>query len=309
MPTPSVSTRRSDFAFYLEQIRRVPILPAHEEYALAKNWRERGDRDAAHKLIVSHLRLVAKIAVGYRGYGLPIPELMSEGNLGLMRAVRRFEPDRGPRLGSYAILWIKSAIQEYILRSWSLVKIGTTGSRKKLFFNLRKAESRISALSDGDMRPDQVELIARTLGVTRRDVVDMNRRLSGDVSLNSPLTNSSDAGERQDLLVDDTAGQESQFAEREETEIRRNALRDALLVLTDRECRIFAERRLADEPATLAKLGSEFGLSHERVRQIEVRAFRKVQKAVRSRVDAMKGSTSHPMAGTPLMFATNAIAR
>jgi RNA polymerase sigma-32 factor len=234
------------------------------------------------------LRLVAKIAMGYRGYGLPISEVISEGNVGLMQAVKRFEPEKGFRLATYAMWWIKAAIQEYILRSWSLVKMGTTANQKKLFFNLRKAKSRISALEEGDMRPDQVATIARRLGVGEQDVVDMNRRLGGDVSLNAPIRNDGDTGEWQDWLVDDRDNQETTLTESEELGNRRRALSDALSVLNDRERRIFQARRLVDEPITLEELADEFGVSRERVRQIEVRAFEKVQKAVRNRVAAME---------------------
>ncbi len=269
---------------YLEEIRRFPMLQPQEEYMLAKCWREHGDRDAAHKLVTSHLRLVAKIAMGYRGYGLPISEVISEGNVGLMQAVKRFEPEKGFRLATYAMWWIKAAIQEYILRSWSLVKMGTTANQKKLFFNLRKAKSRISALEEGDMRPDQVKIIAKRLGVTEQDVIDMNRRLGGDASLNAPIREEGDSGEWQDWLVDDHESQEKVLAESEEFDTRRKALSEALSVLNDRERRIFEARRLADEPVTLEELAEEFGVSRERVRQIEVRAFEKVQKAVRNRV-------------------------
>ena len=282
---------------YLEEIRRFPMLEPQEEYMLAKSWREHGDRDAAHKLVTSHLRLVAKIAMGYRGYGLPISEVISEGNVGLMQAVKRFEPDKGFRLFTYAMWWIKAAIQEYILRSWSLVKMGTTANQKKLFFNLRKAKSRISALEEGDLRPDQVKLIAKRLGVTEQDVVDMNRRLGGNVSLNSPIRDDGDSGEWQDWLVDDSTSQETRLAESEESDNRRKALGDALGVLNERERRIFEARRLADEPITLEELADEFGVSRERVRQIEVRAFEKVQKAVKSRVAAMQNARAGATAG------------
>ena len=229
---------------YLEEIRRFPMLEPQEEYMLAKRWREHGDRDAAHRLVTSHLRLVAKIAMGYRGYGLPISEVISEGNVGLMQAVKRFEPEKGFRLATYAMWWIKAAIQEYILRSWSLVKMGTTANQKKLFFNLRKAKSRISALDEGDMRPDQVKLIAKRLGVTEQDVIDMNRRLGGDASLNAPIREDGDSGEWMDWLVDDSASQESRLAESEQSENRHKALGQALGVLNDRERRIFEARRL-----------------------------------------------------------------
>ena len=283
----------SSLTRYLEEIRRFPMLEPQDEYMLAKRWREHGDRDAAHKLVTSHLRLVAKIAMGYRGYGLPISEVISEGNVGLMQAVKRFEPEKGFRLATYAMWWIKAAIQEYILRSWSLVKMGTTANQKKLFFNLRKAKSKISALEEGDLRPDQVKLIAKRLGVSEQDVVDMNRRLGGDVSLNAPIREDGDSGEWQDWLVDDVNDQETRLAESEEFDNRRKALGDALSVLNDRERRIFEARRLADDPITLEDLAAEFGVSRERVRQIEVRAFEKVQRAVKSRVAAME---SRPVA-------------
>src|ERR1700676_4739539 len=224
---------------YLEEIRRFPMLEPQEEFMLDKSWREHGDREAAHKLVTSHLRLVAKIAMGYRGYGLPIAEVISEGNVGLMQAVKRFEPERGFRLATYAIWWIRASIQDYVLRSWSLVKMGTTANQKKLFFNLRKAKSRISALEEGDLRPDQVQIIAKRLGVTEQDVIDMNRRLGGDVSLNSPIREEGDSGEWQDWLVDDSDSQEAILAQSEELENRRSALSDALGVLNDRERRIF----------------------------------------------------------------------
>jgi RNA polymerase sigma-32 factor len=273
---------------YLEEIRRFPMLEPQEEYMLAKRWREHADREAAHKLVTSHLRLVAKIAMGYRGYGLPISEVISEGNVGLMQAVKRFEPDKGFRLATYAMWWIKAAIQEYILRSWSLVKMGTTANQKKLFFNLRKAKSKISALDEGDLRPDQVKLIAKRLGVTEQDVIEMNRRLGGDVSLNAPIRDDGDSGEWQDWLVDDSSSQEARMVEGEESDNRRKALGEALNVLNERERRIFEARRLADDPVTLEELAEEFGVSRERVRQIEVRAFEKVQKAVKSKVAAME---------------------
>jgi RNA polymerase sigma-32 factor len=283
-----ILTAESGLTRYLEEIRRFPMLEPQEEYMLAKSWREHGDREAAHRLVTSHLRLVAKIAMGYRGYGLPISEVISEGNVGLMQAVKRFEPDKGFRLATYAMWWIKAAIQEYILRSWSLVKMGTTANQKKLFFNLRKAKSRISALEEGDLRPDQVQIIAKRLGVTEQDVVDMNRRLGGDVSLNSPIREDGDSGEWQDWLVDDSASQEARLAESEEADNRRKALGEALTVLNERERRIFEARRLADDPVTLEELADEFGVSRERVRQIEVRAFEKVQKAVKNRIAAME---------------------
>ena len=268
-------------ARYLDEIKRFPMLEPQQEYMLAKSWREHGDREAAHKLVTSHLRLVAKIAMGYRGYGLPMSEVVSEGNVGLMQAVKRFEPERGFRLATYAMWWIKASIQEYILRSWSLVKMGTTANQKKLFFNLRRAKSRISALDEGDLRPDQVKLIATKLGVTEQDVVDMNRRLGGDASLNAPLREQGE-GEWQDWLVDDEDNQEHKLVESEEASNRHDALIDALAVLNPRERRIFEARRLAEEPMTLEDLSTEFGVSRERVRQIEVRAFEKVQSAVKA---------------------------
>jgi RNA polymerase sigma-32 factor len=283
-----ILTAESGLTRYLEEIRRFPMLEPQQEYMLAKRWREHGDRDAAHKLVTSHLRLVAKIAMGYRGYGLPISEVISEGNVGLMQAVKRFEPEKGFRLATYAMWWIKAAIQEYILRSWSLVKMGTTANQKKLFFNLRKAKSKISALEEGDLHPDQVKLIAKRLGVTEQDVVDMNRRLGGDVSLNAPIREDGDSGEWQDWLVDEVSDQESRLAESEEADNRRKALGEALSVLNERERRIFEARRLADDPITLEDLAAEFGVSRERVRQIEVRAFEKVQRAVKNRVAAME---------------------
>ena len=273
----------SGLSRYLQEIKRFPMLEPQEEYMLAKRWREHGDREAAHKLVTSHLRLVAKIAMGYRGYGLPIGEVISEGNVGLMQAVKRFEPDKGFKLATYAMWWIRASIQEYILRSWSLVKMGTTASQKKLFFNLRKAKSRISALDEGDLRDDQVETISKRLGVAKQDVIDMNRRLGGDASLNAPLREEGE-GEWQDWLVDDTADQESLLAEREESDARLDALRGALSVLNPRERRIFEARRLAEDPITLEELSTEFGVSRERVRQIEVRAFEKVQAAVKAGV-------------------------
>ncbi|WP_414471949.1 RNA polymerase sigma factor RpoH [Microvirga sp. M2] len=278
---------------YLDEIRRFPMLEPHEEYMLAKSWREHGDREAAHKLVTSHLRLVAKIAMGYRGYGLPISEVVSEGNVGLMQAVKRFEPDKGFRLATYAMWWIKAAIQEYILRSWSLVKMGTTANQKKLFFNLRKAKGRISALDEGDLRPDQVKQIATQLGVTEQDVVDMNRRLGGDASLNAPLRDEGEGGgEWQDWLVDQSESQEQVLVEEEEGQNRLTALRNALTVLNPRERRIFEARRLSDDPITLEELSTEFGVSRERVRQIEVRAFEKIQEAVKKNLTQIESTPS-----------------
>ena len=278
---PSVSSE-GGLSRYLQQIRLFPMLQLDEEYMLAKRWREHGDRDAAHRLVTSHLRLVAKIAIGYRGYGLPISEVISEGNVGLMQAVKRFEPEKGFRLATYAMWWIKASIQEFILRSWSLVKMGTTANQKKLFFNLRKAKSKISALEDGDLRPDQVALIAERLGVTEQDVVDMNRRLAGDLSLNAAIREDGDSSEWQDWLVDEASDQEERLAQSEETDNRIRALHDALTTLNRRERRIFEARRLTDDPVTLDDLAAEFGVSRERVRQIEVRAFDKVQRTVKA---------------------------
>jgi RNA polymerase sigma-32 factor len=286
---------RDGYTHYFEEIRRFPMLEPQDEFMLAKRWREHGDLDAADKLVTSHLRLVGKIAMGYRGYGLPISEVMSEGNVGLMQAVKRFEPEKGFRLATYAMWWIKAAIQEYILRSWSLVKMGTTANQKKLFFNLRKAKSKISALEEGDLQPAQVKLIARRLGVTEQDVVDMNRRLGGDVSLNAPIREEGDSGEWQDWLVDEVTDQETRLAESEEADNRRQALGEALSVLNERERRIFVARRLADEPLRLDELAAEFSISRERVRQIEVRAFEKVQKAVKNRVTAIETSALLPV--------------
>jgi RNA polymerase sigma-32 factor len=280
---PAVSAE-GGLSRYLQEIRRFPMLEPQEEFMLAKSWREQGDRESAHKLVTSHLRLVAKIAMGYRGYGLPIGEIISEGNVGLMQAVKRFEPDKGFRLATYAMWWIRASIQEYILRSWSLVKMGTTAAQKRLFFNLRKAKSRISALEEGDLKPEHLKQIADRLNVTEKEVIDMNRRLSGDASLNAPIRADAEAGEWQDWLVDDRANQETTLAEGEELGNRRDALKSALSVLNERERRIFEARRLAEEPVTLEQLAVEFGVSRERVRQIEVRAFEKVQQAVVSKM-------------------------
>jgi RNA polymerase sigma-32 factor len=260
------------------------MLEPQEEYALAKSWCERRERDAAHRLVTSHLRLVVKVALQYRGYGLPVSELISEGNVGLMHAVNRFEPDRGYRFSTYAIWWIRAAIQDYVLRSWSLVKIGTTVNQKKLFFGLRRAKSRIAALGGDELRPDQVEAIAGRLGVSRRDVIDMNHRLGGDVSLNAPILGDSDRGEWQDRLIEARPGPDIQLAETQEGANRRRALAEALRVLSPRERRIFEGRQLVDSPTTLEDLAAEFGVSRERVRQIEVRAFEKVRTAVKARL-------------------------
>ncbi|XWN32194.1 MAG: RNA polymerase sigma factor RpoH [Devosia sp.] len=277
---PAIASGEAGLSRYLEEIRKFPMLQPQEEYMLAKAYLEHDDPDSAHKLVTSHLRLVAKIAMGYRGYGLPISEVISEGNVGLMQAVKRFDPEKGFRLATYAMWWIKAAIQEYILRSWSLVKLGTTANQKRLFFNLRKVKSSIQALDDGDLRPDQVQTIAEKLNVPESDVVSMNRRLSGDSSLNSPIRQEADSGEWQDWLVDESNSQEEVLAETEEFDNRRQLLKDAMGVLNDRERRIFEQRRLAEDPMTLEALSTEFGVSRERVRQIEVRAFEKVQKAV-----------------------------
>jgi len=281
IPTVAILTAESGLIHYFEQIRRFPMLEREEEYLLAKRWREHADRDAEHRLVTSHLRLVTKIARDYRGYELPISELIAEGNIGLLQAVKRFAPEKGFRLATYATWWIKAAIQEYILRSWSLVKMGTTANQRRLFFNLRKAKSKVSALDEGDMRPDQVTLIVTQLGVTETDVVNMNRRLGGDVSLNATIRENGDFGEWQDWLIDESPDQETVFAASEEFDHRRKVLADALSVLDGRDRRIFEGRRLAGDPITLAELAAEFGLSRERVRQIEVRAFEKVQQAVK----------------------------
>jgi RNA polymerase sigma-32 factor len=291
---PMISAE-SGLSRYLAEIRRFPMLEPQEEYMLARSWREHGDRDAAHRLVTSHLRLVAKIAMGYRGYGLPIGEVISEGNVGLMQAVKRFEPEKGFRLATYAMWWIRASIQEYILRSWSLVKMGTTANQKKLFFNLRKAKSQISALEEGDLRPDQVKTIATKLGVSEQEVIDMNRRLGGDASLNAPLRQEGE-GEWQDWLVDTSTSQESVLVEQEETSNRMAALKQALGVLNERERRIFEARRLSEDPVTLEELSSEFGISRERVRQIEVRAFEKVQAAVKAGLASIESAGGTPAA-------------
>jgi RNA polymerase sigma-32 factor len=280
---PSIVSGEGGLSRYLEEIRRFPMLQPQEEYMLAKRFLEHSDTSAAHKLVTSHLRLVAKIAMGYRGYGLPIGEVISEGNVGLMQAVKKFEPERGFRLATYAMWWIKASIQEYILRSWSLVKMGTTANQKRLFFNLRKVKGKIQALDEGDLKPEQVTEIATRLNVSEAEVVSMNRRLSGDASLNSPIrATEGESGEWQDWLVDDHDSQEETLIEQDELESRRSMLSDAMSVLNDRERRIFEARRLADEPKTLEELSSEFDISRERVRQIEVRAFEKVQDAVKA---------------------------
>jgi RNA polymerase sigma-32 factor len=276
----------------IAEARRFPMVGPEEEYMLAKRWREHGDHEAAHRLVTSHLRLVVKIAMSYRGYGLPIADVMSEGNFGLMQAVNRFDPDRGFRLTTYAIWWIRASIHEFILRSWSLVRIGTTANQKKLFFHLRKAKRKISVLDDGDMRPDQVEAIAKRLGVAEQEVIEMNRRLGGDASLNAPTREDGSAGEWQDWIVDETPSAERVLMESEESEARRKALGEALSVLNPRERRIFAARRLAEEPLTLEQLADELGVSRERVRQVETRAFEKVRQRVIQVVSAKQAATA-----------------
>ena len=279
---PAVSAGGNGLSRYLAEIRRFPMLEPNEEFMLAKRWTEHGDTVAAHKLVTSHLRLVARIAMGYRGYGLPIGEVISEGNIGLMQAVKRFEPDKGFRLATYAMWWIRASIQEYILRSWSLVKMGTTASQKKLFFNLRKAKNQVQAMGEGDLKPDQVKAIATKLGVPEEDVVSMNRRLAGDLSVNSPMRSDGEGAEWQDWLVDDADSQETVLIESDQLKRRKTFLRTAMGDLNDREREIFEARRLKDDPATLEELSEKFSVSRERIRQIEVRAFEKVQKAVQT---------------------------
>ncbi|WP_455474338.1 RNA polymerase sigma factor RpoH [Bartonella sp. B30(2025)] len=279
----SIATGDGRLNHYLEEIHRFPMLKPKEEYMLAQRYREHNDLKAAHKLVTSHLRLVAKIAMGYRGYGLPIGEVISEGNIGLMQAVKRFEPERGFRLATYAMWWIKASIQEYVLRSWSLVKIGTTANQKRLFFNLRKLKSKLQALDSGDLNAEQVKEIATQLNVTEDEVVSMNRRLSGDTSLNTPLrTKEGENSELQDWLVDNSENQEQILIKQDELKNRRSMLTNAMDNLNEREKRIFQARRLSDEPLTLEELSSEFNISRERVRQIEMRAFEKVQHSVKT---------------------------
>jgi RNA polymerase sigma-32 factor len=278
---PAIASGGESLQRYMQEIRQFPMLAPEEEYMLGKRWREHGDTTAAHKLITSHLRLVAKIAMGYRGYGLPIGEVISEGNIGLMQAVKKFEPDRGFKLATYAMWWIKASIQEFILRSWSLVKMGTTANQKKLFFNLRKIKGQIQALEEGDLKPDQVKYIAKRLGVHEEEVVSMNRRLGGDTSLNAPLKSDTES-EWQDFLVDNSDSQEDVLVRNEESGLRNGYLQEALGKLTERERRVIEARKLQDDPATLEDLSQEFGVSRERIRQIEVRAFEKLQKAVRN---------------------------
>jgi RNA polymerase sigma-32 factor len=269
---------------YLQEIRKFPMLTAEEELSLSKSWRDNNDVEAAHKLVTSHLRLVAKIAMGYRGYGLPVGELVSEGNVGMMQAVKRFDPDRGFRLATYAMWWIRAAIQEYILHSWSLVKMGTTAAQKKLFFNLRRLKGQMQAIEDGDLRPDQVAHISKMLAVPEQDVVNMNRRLSApDHSLNAPVRMDSE-GEWQDWLVDETESQEDSMADREELTDRKALLANALKTLNERERHILIERRLKDEATTLEDLSQQYRISRERVRQIEVRAFEKLQKSMKTQI-------------------------
>ena len=290
---PVLGDEQSGLSRYLSEIRKYPMLAPDEEFMLAKRWQEHGDQEAAEKLITSHLRLVAKIAMGYRGYGLPLGEVISEGNVGLMQAVKKFDPDKGFRLSTYAMWWIRAAVQEYIMRSWSLVKMGTTAAQKKLFFNLRRAKSQLQALDDGDLRPDQVEKIATRFGVTEKDVVSMNQRLGGDTSLNAQVRSDAEGQEWQDWLEDDQPSQEEALGESQELAQRQNYLERALGALNDRERRIFQARRLSEDPITLDELSQEFGVSRERIRQLEVRAFEKVQKAVRSAANTDDGGRLH----------------
>ena len=278
---PTVTSGQNGLQKYLSEVRKFPMLEPDQEYMLAKRWREHNDRKAAHQLVTSHLRLVAKIAMGYRGYGLPIGEVVSEGNVGLMQAVKRFEPDKGFRLATYAMWWIRAAIQEYILRSWSLVKLGTTAAQKKLFFNLRRVKGQIEAYEDGDLHPEKVSEIATQLGVSEDDVISMNQRMKGDASLNAPLRKDTESGEWQDWLVDDQLDQETALGEQQEFDERLALLRSSMSVLNEREAAIFEARRLSETPETLEELSQKFGVSRERIRQIEVRAFEKVQDAVR----------------------------
>jgi len=278
---PTISSE-GGLSRYLQEIRKFPLLDQGEEYMLAKRWREHEDPEAAHKLVTSHLRLVAKIAMGYRGYGLPLSELISEGNVGMMQAVKRFDPERGFRLATYAMWWIRASIQEYILHSWSLVKMGTTAAQKKLFFNLRKLKGQLQAMDDGDLSPENVKKIATELGVPEADVVNMNRRLAApDHSLNAPLRAEGE-GEWQDWLVDEGDNQEVSLSDRQELGLRRDLLKGAMAHLSPRERDILMERRLREVPTTLEDLSQKYGISRERVRQIEVRAFEKLQKAIKS---------------------------
>jgi RNA polymerase sigma-32 factor len=295
---PAVAVGSLGLSRYLEEIRKFPMLEPDEEYMLAKRWTEHADSAAAHKLITSHLRLVAKIAMGYRGYGLPVGEVISEGNIGLMQAVKRFEPDRGFRLSTYAMWWVRASIQEYILRSWSLVKMGTTAAQKKLFFNLRRTKSQLQALEEGDLKPEHVTAIAKKLGVSEADVVSMNRRLGGDASLNAPVRADQESGEWQDWLADETPGQEERMVEAEEKSLRHGYLSEAIATLNERERDIFEARRMREEPQTLEDLSVRFNISRERVRQIEVRAFEKVQKAVQEAAKAELAGPALAAAGS-----------
>ena len=278
---PTISASGNGLQRYMEEIRKFPMLEPQEEYMLGKRFAEHDDTQAAHKLVTSHLRLVAKIAMGYRGYGLPIGEVISEGNVGLMQAVKKFDPEKGFRLATYAMWWIKASIQEYVLRSWSLVKMGTTANQKRLFFNLRKLKGKLKALEDGELKQENVEKIASTLGVSEDEVRSMNQRLSGDASLNAPIKAAEgESGQWQDWLVDESESQEAMLIKQDELDVRRDMLADAMEVLNEREQRIFVARRLSEDPLTLEQLSGEFDISRERVRQIEVRAFEKVQKAM-----------------------------
>ena len=284
---PTISNE-GNLSSYMEQIKKFPLLGVKEEYMLAKAWKNQGDVKAAHKLVTSHLRLVAKIASGYRGYGLPISDLISEGNIGMMHAVKRFEPEKGFRLATYAMWWIKASIQEYILRSWSLVKIGTTAAQKKLFFNLKKIKSKISAIEEGDLTPEQVDKISTELSVSKKEVVSMNRRISGsDYSLNAPVTDDGQ-GEWQDWLEDETQNQEASFAETEEYLIKKNIMNNALQVLSEREKDIICERQLSENPLTLEDLSIRYDVSRERIRQIEAKAFAKLQNEMKSKAKEIK---------------------
>jgi len=296
----TASSPEGSLSRYLNEIRKFPLLEQSEEYMLAKRFLEHGDTGAAEKLVTSHLRLVAKIAMGYRGYGLPIGEVISEGNVGLMQSVKKFDPERGFRLATYAMWWIRASIQEYILRSWSLVKMGTTAAQKKLFFNLRKVKGQMKALEEGDLRPENVTAIANRLGVTEDEVISMNRRMAGgDSSLNAPLRSDTES-EWQDFLTDDSADQETMLAERDEMDERHELLQLALSELTDREKAIIQARRLKEDPETLEELSTQFGVSRERVRQIEVRAFEKLQKAMKSGLAALRAGAAGAVAQAAL---------
>jgi RNA polymerase sigma-32 factor len=290
---PAIASGEGSLTRYMQEIRQFPMLAPEEEYMLGKRWREHGDTKAAHRLITSHLRLVAKISMGYRGYGLPIGEVISEGNIGLMQAVKKFEPDKGFKLATYAMWWIKASIQEFILRSWSLVKMGTTANQKKLFFNLRRVKGQIQALEEGDLKPENVKIIAKKLGVHEEEVISMNRRMGGDTSLNAPLKSEAES-EWQDFLVDDSDNQETVLVQNEESQQRNGFLKAALDKLTDRERRVIEARKLRDDPATLDDLSKEFDVSRERIRQIEVRAFEKLQKAVKNAAQAALAPKQRP---------------